>query len=146
MRWRTFAASAALAANVVLSCTCESKPPAVTNGDAGSAPTSDVAAVVADAAAATADVAALAADAGALCDRVCAIRASLACPRMVGDCVAACRGAVEGGCGVAWTAYFTCAAARPTSDYFCTDRGQPDLTPGICGEEHDAVERCLMGR
>jgi hypothetical protein len=137
MRWRTFAAAAALAANAVLSCTCESKPPAV------GAPADAGALEVASAPDAGADLGAVD---GALCDRICAIRASLGCPRMVGDCVAACRGAIEGACAATWTAYFTCAAARPTTDYFCTDRGQPDLKPGVCTAEHDGVERCLMGR
>jgi hypothetical protein len=141
MRWRSLAAALALGAQAVLSCTCERQTEHLSGGallDAG---------VIDDARAPYDGAAPLRFEAGTpVCVRICTVRDTVACARPVGDCAAACATSLDGPCGPAWSAYYDCAAARPTSDYSCNARGQPDLVRGICSDEHAAVERCLFGR
>jgi hypothetical protein len=133
MRWRTLGAALALTANMVVSCTCERKqaPPAM-----DAAPMAEAGPEAGPR---------LEAGAAALCERLCAARMSLACPRTVPDCPGACAAAITGPCGRQWTGYFECIVGRPLSDHFCDERGQPQVKPGLCMTEQSAVQSCLQG-
>lgn len=86
---------------------------------------------------------AAAVDAVALCERLCALRDQVACGRALPGCVDACAASLGGPCGAPWALAYRCAIEHGVSDYFCDDRGQPQLKEGACGETFVAVRQCV---